>query len=295
MTSPFRIGPLVLSLAFAFCFDFNDLAAQESIKIVLVAGETAKQDTVGHHDYIAGCKCLQALLSQTKNVTTVMVEDGWPADEKVFDKANSIVFYTDGGGKQAFLSDDARVKKLQQLVDAGTGLVLIHQAIDFPASFGDQAKRWIGGAYLPGSGRGHWDSKHVEFPSHPITRGVEPWEINDGWLNGLQFVDGMKGITPLVWSGKEYLGSRSGLDKDIVGYAYDRPDGGRSFSFSGLDAHSAWSRQGMRQLMVNGVLWSAKAEIPSTGAPCEIEETQLNAMQTPRVPKPTKKKETLAK
>jgi hypothetical protein len=50
----------------------------------------------------------------------------------------------------------------------------------------------------------------------------------------------------------------------------------------------------MRRLMLNGVLWTAGKEIPAEGAPCEIEEDKLLAMQTPREPKPkpakTKKK-----
>lgn len=262
--------------------------AQQPKKIVLVAGEIAKQDVVGHHDYIAGCKCLEILLPQTKHVSVEFVQNGWPAQTSVFDDAHSIVFYMDGGGKQSFLTEPQRIEKIQKLMDRGVGLVLIHQAVDFPDSVGEQAKSWVGGAYLPGSTRGHWDSKHVDFPSHPITRGVVPWEINDGWLNGLQFVSGMKGVTPLVWSGKKYAGSRAGLDADIVGYSYDRPNGGRSFSFTGLDAHSAWSLKGMRQLVVNGVLWTAGVDIPSVGAPCEISEEQLTKIQSPREPKPKK-------
>jgi len=105
---------------------------------VLIAGDTALIDVVGHHDYLAGCKCLVVLLRQTKNVEIVQVSEG------------------------------------------------------------------------------HWDSNHVDLPKHPITSGVIPWEINDGWLNAIQFVEGMMGVTPLVWSSKGYAGSRAGLDKDIV-------------------------------------------------------------------------------
>ena len=255
-------------------------------KIVLVAGETALVDTVGHHDYLAGCDCLEACLRQTNGVEIVQVKNGWPDDEAVFSNAKAVVFYTDGGGKQAFLDSPARTAKLQTMVDRGVGIVMIHQAVDFPDSVADQAKSWLGGIYVnSASGRGHWDSNHVDFPKHPIARGVTPWKINDGWLNGIQFVDGMKGITPLVWSGKEYTGSRAGLDKDIVAWSYERPNCGRSFSFTGLDAHSAWSLPGMRQLVVNGVLWAAGVEIPETGAANEINEKQLTAMQTPRTPK----------
>lgn len=266
----------------------SDLAAKKT-KIVLVAGETALVDVVGHHDYLAGCACLNVLLQQTKGVETTQVSEGWPTEESVFNDAHSIVFYTDGGGKQAFLEKPSRIAKLQSLIDAKVGIVMIHQAVDFPDSAVEQAKTWLGGAYQKNkSGRGHWDSNHVDFPKHPISRGVTPWKINDGWLNAIQFVDGMKGVTPLVWSGKEYAGSRAGLDADIVAWAYERPNGGRSFSFTGLDAHSAWSLPGMRQLMVNGVLWTAGIEIPEEGATNEVDQAKLAAMLTPRTQKPVK-------
>jgi Trehalose utilisation len=262
-------------------------ANAQAKRIVLVAGETAKVDTVGHHDYIAGCKCLEHLLTMTPNVQTSLVLEGWPTDAAVFDGAAAIVFYTDGGGKQAFLDSSERITKMQQLVDGKVGLVMIHQAVDYPVEHAEKATKWLGGVYVAGkSGRGHWPSRHVDFPAHAVTRGVVPWEINDGWLNQLQFVEGMKGITPLVWSGKKYEGSRAGLDSDIVGFAYDRPAGGRSFSFTGLDAHSAWSLPGMRRLVVNGILWSANIEVPADGAICEIDQVKLDSFLTPRQPKP---------
>jgi Trehalose utilisation len=257
-------------------------------KIILVAGETALVDVDGHHDYLAGCECLDALLRQTDNVEPVQVKNGWPEDEIVFVGAKAIVFYTDGGGSQAFLKTLERIARIQSFADQGVGIVMIHQAVDFPEVNAQQAKSWLGGVYVKSaSARGHWDSNHVDFPRHPITRGVTPWAINDGWLNAIQFVEGMNGISPLVWSGKEYAGSRAGLAKDIVAWAYERPSGGRSFSFTGLDAHSAWSLPGIRQLMVNGVLWTAGLEIPSVGYKCDIDEPQLSKIRTPRTAKKT--------
>lgn len=274
-------------------------AADDShrVKIVLVAGETAKVDVPGHHDYLAGCQCLEQQLKQTPGVETVQVADGWPRDETVLNGANSLVFYTDGGGKQAFLKNAERVAKVQALIDAGCGLVLIHQAVDVPDEHAAQVQSWLGGAYLKNkSQRGHWDSQHVEFPVHPVTRGVTPWKINDGWLNAIQFVNQKQGITPLVWSSKEYEEGRAGIDAHIVAWTYDRPAGGRSFAFTGLDAHSAWERPGLRQLMVNGVLWSSGLDIPEAGAPSVIEKSALDSMLTPRAaPKPAKPKAAASK
>lgn len=270
--------------------------APPTCKIVLIAGETAKVDKPGHHDYLAGVACLEALLRQTPEVETIVVTQGWPEQDDVFEGAAAVVFYTDGGGKQAFLASTARVSKMQSLADSGVGIVMLHQAVDFPEAFAKNAKDWLGGLYLSGhSGRGHWDSKHVDFPNHPICQGVIPWQVNDGWLNKIEFVENMLGVTPLVWSGKEYAGSRAGLDDDIVAWAYQRPGGGRSFSYTGLDAHSAWSLEGMRQLVVNGVLWSASQEIPKEGAANGITEQQLDALLTPRTAKPAQTKKTVDK
>ena len=265
----------------------SSLAEPAGTQILLVAGETAKVDTLGHHDYRGGVRCLEQLLKQTPGIETQWIDDGWPSDLAVFEHVDSIVFYTDGGGKQAFLADESRQQKMDELASRGVGLVMIHQAVDFPVEAEALGQAWLGGVYAQGkSGRGHWPSVHVDFPQHPTTRGVEPWKIQDGWLNKIQFVDAMKGVTPLLWSGKEYAGSRAGLDDDIVAWAYERPDGGRSFAFTGLDAHSAWSLPGMRRFVLNGVLWSARVDVPEAGAACHIDDAQLDELLTPRQPKP---------
>lgn len=260
-----------------------DLSAAAKTRIVLVAGATAKVDKLGHHDYLGGCRLLADLLPQSPGVTATLVKEDWPDDETVFENAAAVVFYTDGGGKQAYLKTPERIARVQALADRGVGLVFIHQALDYPANSAEVALGWLGGIYVPGkSGRGHWLTRHDDFPKHPIMRGVTPWEVFDGWLNKLQFTPGMKGVTPLVWSSKEHAGKSAGGAADIVGWAYDRPKGGRSFSFSGLDGHSAWSLPGMRQFVVNGVLWSAGVEIPSTGAPHQADEAKLASFLTPR-------------
>lgn len=251
--------------------------------IVLLAGSVKVPDRVGHHDYLAGCALLASLLGQTAGVSTVVVRNGWPEDERVLDAARSLVFYSGGGRKLAFLESPQRIECLQRLIDQGVGIVMVHQAVSYPLEFTRRAASWIGGAHAAGrSGRGHWTTHHREFPDHPVTRGVEPWTIRDGWLNEIQFVDGMRGVTPLVWSGREHRGSRAGGAADVVSWTYDRRDGGRSFCFTGLDAHSAWSAPGVRRLLVNGTLWSAGLTVPEAGAACAVDPAALRSHLTPR-------------
>ncbi len=269
----------------------TSLQAADTVKIVLIAGATNKVDRPGHHDYLAGCRLLQNLLQQTAGIEAVLVKEDWPADEAVFDGAKSIVFYTDGGGKQAYLSTAKRIATIQKLADDGVGIVSIHQAVEFPLRFVKQSMAWMGAVYLkPRAGRGHWDSKHEQFPEHPVSQGVTAWEINDGWLNGFTFAKKTKGITPLVWSGKEHVGSQKGGVKDVVAWTFDRPDGGRSFNFSGLDAHSAFENAGMTQLMVNGILWTAGQPVPKDGFKFEADKALINSFLTPRTSPKSKKK-----
>ncbi|MCB1226151.1 MAG: ThuA domain-containing protein [Verrucomicrobiales bacterium] len=268
------------------------LFAEQGAKIVLIAGQVKPVDKMGHHDYLGGCRLMKALLKQTPGVEPVLVEKDWPEDESVFEGTKAVVFYTDGAGKQAYFATPERVALVQGLVDGGVGIVSLHQAVEYPPEFAAQSMAWIGGVYNALSSRGHWDSVHESFPEHAVTRGVVPWAINDGWLNRFKFPIGMKGVTPLAWSGKVKLGAPEGGAADVVAWAFERADGGRSFSFSGLDAHSAWEREGMRCLVINGVLWSAGLPIPEGGASCEGDKAFVDSFLTPRTappPKPVKK------
>ena len=127
-------------------------------------------------------------LRQTPGVDPVMARDGWPKNEKILDGAHTVVCYLDGGGKQPFL-EPARMKKLQSLMDGGAGLVMLHQAVDFPAGPDKTIQSWLGAVWLADIGcRGHWDMEFSGLPEHPVTRGVKPFAApGDGWLYNLHF------------------------------------------------------------------------------------------------------------
>lgn len=251
--------------------------------VLLLPGSVRSPDRIGHHDYLAGCALLAALLRQTVGVSASVVPEGWPADEGALETAQSLVFYTGGGHKQALFRSPQRIDQMQRRVERGVGLVVLHQAIRYPVGLEHLADRWLGGAYVPGkSVRGHWRTHHRVFPAHPVTLGVEAWKIRDGWHRKIQFGRGMQGVTPLLWSSRWHRGSDRGGAADVVAWTYDRPDGGRSFCFTGVDAHSAWSHSGVRQLIVNAILWSSQATIPPVGAPCAVDATRLDEFLTPR-------------
>jgi hypothetical protein len=268
----------LLILPFARCADLYDQskvplevdAPKPGLaKVILLAGPPSSKTMA--HEYFAGCALLMDWLKQQPGVWPVMAR-GWPANEKVFENARCVVYFGDGGGKQPFL-DAKRWTILQRLRGSGTGLVLLHQAMDFPlGAQGNEIKRWLGGVFHSDIGsRGHWDMEFTKIPSHPITRGVQPFAAPaDGWLYNLHFLD--TGVTPLL-VGAVPDKSRTTADAkkhvgrdEVIAWAHEQPDGTRGFGFTGADLHQSWAYESQRKLVLNGILWAAKLPVPSRGA-----------------------------
>ena len=250
-------------------------------KIVLLAGGPSSKAMA--HEYFAGCALLMDWLKKQPGVWPVMARD-WPKNEKVLEGAKCILYFGDGGGKQPFI-EPTRWAKLNQLLDGGAGLVLMHQGMDFPKGpDSDKIKGWLGGVFLSDIGcRGHWDMDLKPVGEHPVLRGVKPFAApGDGWLYNLHFAEKAKGFAPLI-IGQVPDKSRSSADAkqhngrdEVIAWAQQRAGGGRGFGFTGVDLHKSWSYESQRKLVVNGILWSAGLEVPADGAKTEFAEADLN-------------------
>jgi len=247
-------------------------------KVVVIAGVPSNHP--GQHEYFAGCALLCGLLKQNAGVAPVLVGNGWPKNESILDGAKSIVYYADGGPKLPF-AEPARLEKMKALMDKGCGFVMLHQTVDIPEAQAHDVESWLGGAWTKDIGcRGHWDMEFGSFPTHPVLRGVQPFAAPmDGWLYNLHFAE--QGVTPLV-TGAVPDKSRSTADAkahngraETIGWAYERPNGGRGFAFTGCDLHRSWLVESQRRLVVNGILWTAKVEVPEGGAKVDFRPAEL--------------------
>lgn len=255
-------------------------------KIVLVAGR--KSHGPGDHEFFAGTAILMNLLKQTPGVWPVMVRDGWPKNEKVFDGAAAVVFYMDGRNGHPVVQGD-RLKQLQKLIDKGIGWVNLHYAVDYAPKDGDTVIGWLGGYYDARiSTNPHWDAAIRSLPKHPITRGVHPFQIRDEWYYNMHWIGDVpdvknaKNVTPILQAippdntrgtadAKKYLGRL-----ETIAWAYERKDGGRAFGFTGGHSHRNWANPDFRRVVTNAILWSAKVPVPEGGAPVEFPLTDLN-------------------
>ncbi|RBP47550.1 trehalose utilization protein [Roseimicrobium gellanilyticum] len=237
-------------------------------KVVLLAGTPSNKP--GQHEYFAGCALMLDWLKQQPGVWPVMVAEGWPKDESILKGAKSVVCYMDGGDKFALL-EPARWQRISQLMDEGAGLIMLHQAVEVPEAQAAQFKSWMGGVWQKDIGnRGHWDMSFDSIPQHDTTRGVKPFAApKDGWLFNLHFAD--RGVTPLL-TGQVPDKSRTTEDAkshagraEVIAWAYERANGGRSVGFTGCDLHSAWGIESQRRFMVNSILWASKLPVPDAG------------------------------
>ena len=256
-------------------------SAPKLAKIVLIAGSNFFKP--GEHEYVAGCAVLRDLLRQTPGVFPVLALD-WPKKPETLAGAKSVVCLFDGGDKHALLAAD-RMAQLRKLTDEGVGLVGLHQFVDVPKEVGDRMRELMGAAWEKGhSQRAHWVTRFGTFADHSACRGVSPFQIDDGWLFRLRFVPEMHGVIPLLRTVSPKAANQELTDESIVAWLYERPNGGRSFNFTGTHLHASLAEEGYRRFLVNGILWSAGVEIPKAGAPVLLAPEGLNKYLKPGPP-----------
>lgn len=247
-------------------------------KIVLIAG--SKSHGPGDHEFFAGTAILMDMLKQTPGVFPVMARDGWPKNENILKGAKSIVLYMDGRGGHPV---NKKLDVLKPLMAQGVGWVNIHYAVDYTKETGATVIDWMGGFYdAEISINPHWTANYNTLPDHPVTRGVKPFEIKDEWYYNMRWRQDSAGLTHILKAtppdntrGTADAKAHPGRS-EITSWAYDRPDGGRGFGFTGGHNHKNWANEDFRKLVVNAILWSAKVEVPKDGAPVKMDPEAMN-------------------
>jgi type 1 glutamine amidotransferase len=270
-------------------------------KIVLIAGSPSH----GHleHEYRAGSLLWQRCLTGVPGVNVVVVSNDWPKDEKVLDGADAVVMFVTGGGGHPAVRDD-HLQKLDALMQKGAGFGTVHYGVEVEKDKGGpEFLRWQGGYFETfWSVNPHWDANFTSFPNHPITRGVKPFKIRDEWYYHMRFVDDMKGVTPILSAvppestrGKPGINDPHGGNPEVqkhkgevetVMWAYDRPNGGRGFGFTGAHFHKNWADENFRKVVLNAILWIAKVDVPRNGVECSVIAEDLEQNLDPKGQKP---------
>jgi type 1 glutamine amidotransferase len=255
-------------------------------KIVLVAGTPSHGPK--DHEFNAGVLLLKKCLDATPGVLAAAYLNGWPKDATAFDNADSILLYMDGGGGHPLIQGD-RLKEIGALMDRGVGLACCHYAVEIPAERGGpELLKWIGGYYeRPYSINPHWTADFKTLPDHPITRGVKPFTILDEWYYNMRFPDDMKNVKPILVATppdntRNEAASKFPGRAEVVAWAAERSDAGRGFGFTGGHKHMNWGDDNFRKLVLNALVWTAKAEVPPAGVASKIAPEELEKNLDPK-------------
>jgi type 1 glutamine amidotransferase len=158
---------------------------------------------------------------------------------------------------------------------------------------------WTGGYFeMFWSVNPTWEATFPTLPKHPITRGVKPFKINDEWYYHMRFTPNMEGVTPILsalppsstldrpngpHSGNPFVRAavQRGEAQHLM-WAYERKNGGRGFGFTGGHYHKNWGQDDFRKLVLNGILWIAKADIPASGVESTVTPEDLEKNLDPK-------------
>lgn len=129
----------------------------------------------------------------------VQVVRGWPEDDALVAKADTIVIYSDGGGRHLAIP---HLDRLRSKLAEGCGLVCLHYAVEMvPGEPGDAWVELLGGHFeINWSVNPHWVANFESLPAHPITHGVKPFAANDEWYFHMRFNPSDKVVPILMLS-----------------------------------------------------------------------------------------------
>lgn len=254
-------------------------------RIILIAGPGSHGE--GAHEFEAGLSLLKSCLDSLPGIQSVLVKD-WPSSLAELLDADAIVIYCDGGEGHLLLQGD-RLAQLDKATRSGSGVGLMHYALDVPEGPAREALlRWIGGYYETWwSVNPSWEADFGSLPKHPVTNGVSPFRVFDEWYYHMRFVSGMRGITPILsalppastlsgpdgpHSNNPYVRQEVLQEKkpQVVMWVYERDDGGRGFGFTGGHYHKNWAVDQFRRVVLNAIVWIARAPVPDNGVSCLI-------------------------
>lgn len=274
--------PILFLACALFVLSGTPLFAKEGKKIVLIAGPIT-----GHpkhtHEYEKNVILLKHLLDTSPDLHGVTVEAhfyGWPSKPETLDDADTIVLISDGGDHQEadhpFYVDD-RLAVIEKQMKRGCGLIQFHWSTFHPSRFHQQITEWVGGYfdYQTGSAPNKWFSAIQTWegpttlgtPDHPISRGVNPFRVQEEFYYRIRFRENDSRVKPIVMTVPP-----NESNPYAVGWAVEREDGGRGFGFTGGHFYRNWWNADFRKMVVNAIAWTAKCEVPQQGIRTELEE-----------------------
>src|SRR5262245_19335352 len=237
-------------------------AAPKEVKKIVLVADKRPHGARGNHEFVAGAIYLARMINATypNAYAVVHTHDRWPKD---LSHADAVIVLLNHGGSAVNPAVEAAMER-------GAGFMAIHYAVEVnKGKQGDAFLKWMGGYFETfWSVNPVWTAEITQIPEHETTRGVKPFTINDDCYYHMRFVEGMKGVTPVLSAVPKLetlkggqKPSERGSNPDVyaavsagkpqhLAWAYERPDGGRGFGFTGYHRYSNLRNDSFRTLLL---------------------------------------------
>ena len=253
-------------------------AAPEGTRRIVFIAAKGTHGGRGNHEFQAGSLYFARKINATypNAYAVVYTDDQWPKDVS---KADAIVVLLNHAARAA---EDANIKAA---VERGAGFMAIHFGVEVnKGAQGDNFLKWMGGYFETFWSVNPWWTPEVKVAAgHPTARGVQPFAIKDEWYYHMRFAEGMKGVTPILSAvapvntvnfkdkpsdrggNEEVLRAVTAGEPQHLAWAFERPDGGRGYGFTGFHNFANLTNDSFRTALLNGIAWVSKLEIPAGG------------------------------
>lgn len=220
----------------------------------------------GSHMYLHTARMLAEC--SRLNGLDAAVSDGWPKSETELRDVKTIVVYTSPAAE--LLLDGPQRDEVDRMMKRGVGLVTIHWASSVKQEDFDRlGERWmsyLGGTWISNVGLSTDKAELKQLiPKHPNCRGWSPYELHDEYYLNPTISKEAQPILQVRTKGQDV----------VVGWAYERPDGGRSYGTTLGHFYSNFEREPFRRAIVNAILWTAHRDVPETGARVDVTDAVL--------------------
>ncbi len=216
-------------------------------------------------------------IEDLKGVDAIIIESSAEGSSK--ERAHPLFPPSEANARTYDRATLAYLAQVDSLHKAGMGIMVLHWGITTTNPKATQYHMsWFGEASLSGYTRnplGFWSVTPIKnAQSHPILRGVGPWNYKDEIFSRMVVNSADPYRTDLL-TGTAEKSNQGAAEPLGIASAYDK-NGARGVLWGGMDYHSALLNENYRRFVLNAILWTAGIDVPAGGVKSNAKQLQLS-------------------
>lgn len=274
----------VLSLLFAVSCACCVADQPAGTRVLIIVGPS--NHPPGSHEVAAGGRVMKYSLEHCENMGEITVDlaERWPEISRI-DAASTIVFIGDTFPPNRMDNPKEKLADVKSAMDRGCGIACVHYATGLwgqdVAEDGDHPLlRWLGGYFANRTCPHHesfariFDAATIEPDAmdHPILRGWKTFTLRDEPYINNYFGKDDNQMAANVTSLATSMLPPDNPKRETVAWCVERGDSGRGFGIVMPHFFKNWNNPDLRKFILNGIVWSAKREVPDSGVKTTLPE-----------------------